>query len=142
MTSKWAFQIIKPKETSRERDTSGTRGQEPVENGTEEKQVQSLGMRKPVQPAGSALRGVSGRCAWAGGPRGAVSASTSCWTGSTGLPVRSTTVTQRSFGANGILGPLGKRATVFPARGLRGHLQPHWDTACFVQGLLTRSCEC
>ena len=56
--------------------------------------------------------------------------------------MRSTVVTQRSFGANGILGPLGKRATLFPARGLRRHLRPHWDTTCFVQGLPTRSCAC
>ena len=111
-------QLLEAGQANREIKTSGTQGQGPVEDGAEEKQVQSLQTGKAVQRAGSALGGISGGARpglwWPWGAR--LHQRLSCWTGSTA-------VAQRSIGANGILRPLRKRATVSPGRGLRRHLQ-------------------
>ena len=132
MTSKWAFQIIKPKETSKQRERQAVpRGKAPWRTEQRRNRFRACGRgERSSWPAllSGALAVVHG-LDW-GGPGGPVSASASCWTGSTA-------VAQQSFGVNGILRPPGKHATLSPARGLRRHLQ-----SCFVQGRLTRSCAC
>ena len=126
VTSTWTFQIIKHNETSSTQGARPRGGQRRGETGPEPEDGESGPaarlcplLRRPLRPA---WPGLSPPASPAG----------------LGALVRLLEAPQsgsiQSFCANGILLPLFKRATLFPSKWLRRHLQSHWDTACSSRG--------